>query len=275
MIKKLTLYGFLILYSLTTLFPFIWMLSSSFKSSGAIFAFPPELIPDLLFRPGMFDNYRTVLTEHSFLLYLWNSFFISSMASIGQILTCSMAAFALARLSFPGKGVIFALLIATMMIPDEVTIMPEFLIFSSLDWLDSYLPLIVPSFFVGAFGTFMLKEYFANYPREIEEASIVDGCNYFQTYWHIFMPTAKAALATLFIIAFMNNWNEILRPVLYINSPQLRTVSLGLTEFQTMYTTDWHLLLAATVLSVIPLILVYVFAQKYIIDGMIRSGIKG
>jgi multiple sugar transport system permease protein len=273
--KKSMIYIFLVLYGITTLFPFMWMLSSSFKSPGALFAIPPVWIPDLLFKPGMWDNYIAVLTEHNFLKYLWNSLFISTLASIGQVLTCSLAGFAFARMEFKGKNIIFAVLLATMMIPTEVTIIPEFLMFSYLKWLDSFLPLIVPSFLVGSFGTFMLKEYYSSMPKSLEDAAIVDGCNAFQIYWSVFMPISKAPIATVFIIAFMHNWNEILRPVLYISSPEKRTVALGLTEFQSVYSTDWNLLLSGAVLSILPLIVVYFFAQRYIIDGMIHSGVKG
>ncbi len=150
----------MVLYSVTTLFPFVWMLLSSFKSSGAIFEMPPRLIPDRLFQPGMWDSYVVVLKEHHFLRYLGNSALISTTASLGQLLTCSLAAFAFARMSFRGKGWIFSLLVATMMVPMEVTIIPEFLMFSKLGWLDTYAPLIVPSLLVGAFGTFMLREFF-------------------------------------------------------------------------------------------------------------------
>lgn len=274
-IKKLLIYAFLIGYGITTVFPFLWMVSSSFKSTGAIFEIPPAWIPDLLFKEGMWSNYIEVIIEHQFLLYLWNSFFISTLAAIGQVLTCSLAAFAFARMDFKGKNLLFAVLLAAMMIPTEVTIIPEFLMFSYLNWLDTFLPLIVPSFLVGSFGTFMLKEYFSGIPNSLQDAAIIDGCNAFQMFWKVFLPVSKAPLVTLFIIAFMNNWNDILRPVLYLSSPEKRTVSLGLTEFQSVYSTDWNLLLTGAVLSILPLIIVYFFAQKYIISGMVNSGVKG
>jgi multiple sugar transport system permease protein len=274
-IKNAVVYVFLIAYSVTTVFPFFWMVMSSFRSSGAIFEIPPRWVPDLLFKPGMWDGYFKVLTEHHFLSYLWNSSFISITASIGQLLTCSLAAFAFSRMQFKGKGLIFALLVATMMVPMEVTIIPEFLMFSKLGWLNTYAPLIVPSLLVGAFGTFMLKEFFESVPASLEEAAIIDGCSPYQVYMHVFLPVAKPSLATLFIIAFMNNWNEILRPVLYIRSPGLRTLTLGLSQFQSEYSTDWNLLLSASVITVLPLIVVYLFNQRFVIEGMMTSGMKG
>jgi multiple sugar transport system permease protein len=251
------------------------MVLSSFKSSGAIFEIPPRLIPDLLFKPGMWDSYAKVLKEYHFLNYLWNSVFISTTASLGQLLTCSLAAFAFARMQFPGKEWIFSLLVATMMVPMEVTIIPEFLLFSKLGWLDTYAPLIVPSLLVGAFGTFMLREFFASVPASLEEAAIIDGCSPYQVYGKVFLPLAKPSMATLFIIAFMNNWNEILRPVLYIQSPGLRTLTLGLSQFQSEYNTNWNLLLAGSIITILPLIVVYFFNQRYIIEGAMTSGMKG
>ncbi|WP_019640158.1 carbohydrate ABC transporter permease [Paenibacillus fonticola] len=274
-IKSLIVYVFLTVYSIATVFPFFWMVLSSFKSSGAVFEIPPQWVPDLLFKPGMWDSYFKVLTKHNFLRYIWNSSFISVTSSLGQLLTCSLAAFAFARMQFKGKQMIFALLVATMMVPTEVTIIPEFLLFSKLGWLNTYAPLIVPSLLVGAFGTFMLKEFFESVPASLEEAAIIDGCSPLKVYWHVFMPVAKPSLATLFIIAFMNNWNEILRPVLYIQSPQLRTLTLGLSQFQSEYTTDWNLLLSASVITILPLIIVYVFNQRFVMEGMMTSGIKG
>lgn len=274
-IKSLIVYIFLIGYSVTTLFPFVWMVLSSFKSSGAIFEIPPRLIPDLLFKPGMWDSYAKVLKEHHFLKYLWNSAFISTTASLGQLLTCSLAGFAFARMQFPGKGWIFSLLVATMMVPMEVTIIPEFLLFSKLGWLDTYAPLIVPSLLVGAFGTFMLREFFASVPASLEEAAIIDGCSPYQVYGKVFLPLAKPSMSTLFIVAFMNNWNEVLRPVLYIQSPGLRTLTLGLSQFQSEYNTNWNLLLAGSVITILPLIAVYLFNQRYIIEGAMTSGMKG
>jgi multiple sugar transport system permease protein len=274
-IRETFTYLFLAVYGMTTLFPFLWMLLSSFKSPDAIFAIPPRLLPDRLFQPGMWDSYIVVLKEHHFLRYLGNSAFISTSASLGQLLTCSLGAFAFARMPFPGRGWIYSLLVATMMVPVEVTIIPEFLLFSKLHWLDTYAPLIVPSLLVGAFGTFMLREFFAGVPAALEEAAIIDGCSPYRVYWSVFVPLAKPSLATLFIIAFMNNWNEILRPVLYIQSPGLRTLTLGLAEFQSEYNTDWNLLLAGSVIIILPLIAVYLFNQRYIIEGTMSSGVKG
>ncbi|MCZ8516057.1 carbohydrate ABC transporter permease [Paenibacillus filicis] len=274
-LKPLFIYLFLTIYGITTIFPFLWMVITTFKSKGAVFEFPPQLVPDLMFKPGMWDNYAKVLFEHHFMLYLWNSTFISLTASFGQLLTCSLAGFAFARMQFAGKHIIFSILIGTMMIPGEVTIIPEFLMFSKLGWLNTFAPLIIPSLLVGTFGTFLLKEFYSTVPAGLEEAAIIDGCSSFRVYRDIFLPLSGPPLATLFVIAFMNNWNDLLRPVLYTHSPALRTVSQGLMEFHSVYSTDWTLLMTASVIALLPIIVVYVFNQRYILDGMISSGMKG
>ncbi len=235
-------YLLLIVFAFTTVFPFIWMVITTFKSRGAIFSLPPELWPDLLFKEGMFDSYIQVLTKYNFLRYTANSGFVAGMSAIGQLITASLAGFAFARMKFRGSAVLFALLLSTTMIPVEVIIIPEFLLMAKLGWLDTYLPLIVPSFLVGSFGTFMLREFFASIPDELVEAAVLDGASTFSIYTNIFLPLSIPALTTLFLIGFIHNWNELLRPVLYISSAKLRTVTIGLTTFQGEFGAQWNLL---------------------------------
>lgn len=273
--RRSLLYLLLLLIGFVTVFPFFWMVLTTFKSRGALFAIPPTLVPDKLFKPGMWDNYILVLTEYNFARYTFNSFFVSLMDALGQIITCSLAGFAFARLQFRGKDLIFAVLLATMMIPVEVTIIPEFLLMSKIGWVDTYLPLIVPSFLAGAFGTFMLREFFAGIPRDLEDAATIDGASVFRIYRSIFLPLSMPALVTLFVIAFINNWNQLLRPVLYISRPSMRTLPLGLTTFMGQYEARWDLLLAGSVISILPLLLVYIAVQRYIIEGIATTGLKG
>ncbi len=267
-------YLFLALLAFLTVFPFLWMVITTFKSRGAIFALPPELYPDLLFQEGMWDSYVTVLTKHNFTRYTANSFFVASMAAIGQIITASLAGFAFAKMQFRGSALLFGLLLATTMIPVEVTIIPEFLLMARLDWLNTYLPLIVPSFLVGTLGTFMLREFFAGIPDELVEAAVLDGAGTFRIFANIFLPLSVPALTTLFLIAFIHNWNDLLRPVLYISTKSMRTVTIGLTTFQSEYGAQWNLLLAGAVISILPLLLVYIFAQRYIVEGIATTGLK-
>ena len=248
-LRTLFTYFMLAAFAFITVFPFLWMVITTFKSRGAIFSLPPTLTPDLLFEEGMFDAYVEVLTRHNFLRYSLNSLFVAGMAALGQLITASLAGF-------------------------EVSIIPEFLLMARLGWLDTFLPLIVPSFLVGSFGTFMLREFFATVPDELVEAAVLDGASTFRIYKDVFLPISLPAMTTLFLIAFINNWNELLRPVLYITTPSLRTVTIGLTTFQGEYGAQWNLLLAGAVISVIPLLVVYVSAQRYVVEGIATTGIK-
>lgn len=278
------MYIVLIVFALVTIFPFLWMLSTSFKSQQAIFALPPQLVPDLLFQEGMWDNYEEVLTRHNFIRYTFNSFFVATSAAFGQIVTSSLAGFAFARMQFKGKNLIFAILLSTALIPVEVSIIPEFLlgakVFDPLlagigGWMDTYAPLIIPSFMVGTFGTFLMREFFSTVPVEMEEAAVIDGASTLRIYWSVFLPLSIPAMTTLFLIAFINNWNELLRPVLYISDRDLRTVTMGLTTFQGAYEAQWGLLLAGSVVSIIPLIVIYIFAQRWVVEGIATTGLKG
>ncbi len=251
------------------------MLINSFNTEQNIFRIPPSFIPDKLFKPSMFSNYRIVLSQYHFLRYILNSFFVASSAALGQIITCSLAGFAFARMNFKGKNILFGLLISTMMVPVQVTIIPEFLLMMKLGWLDTYLPLIVPSFLVGSFGTFLMREFYENVPGDLEDAAVIDGAGPFKLYLHIFLPLGKTPLATLFIIAFMNNWNDLLRPILYINNSKLMTITMALTQFQSQYSARWNLLLTGSLLAVLPLFIVYLFMQKYVVQGITHTGLKG
>lgn len=273
--RKVLLYSILIIISLTTIFPFLWMLSSSFKTMGEIFSLTPSFIPENLFEAGMWDNYETILKEYNFIRFILNSFVVAGLAALGQLFTCSLGGFAFARMEFRGKEVIFALMLATMMMPIQVTIIPEYFIMLKLGWYNTYLPLIVPSILIGSFGTFLLRSTFENMPSSMEEAAFIDGVSDWQMYYQVFLPNAKPALASLFIIAFMNNWNALLRPVIYIDKPELYTITMGLAMFKGNYGTQWHLLLAGSVLSILPILLVYMSMQKYFVRGMLTSGTKG
>jgi multiple sugar transport system permease protein len=222
----------------------------------------------------MWDSYIKVLTKHNFTRYTLNSLFVAGMTGIGQVITASLAGFAFAKMKFKGSTFLFALLLSTTMIPTEVSIIPEFLLMAKLNWLDTYLPLIVPSFLVGSFGTFMLREFFASIPDELVEAAVLDGASTFRIYFNIFLPLSIPAMTTLFLIAFIHNWNELLRPVLYISTAELRTVTIGLTTFQNEYGAQWNLLLAGAVISILPLLIVYIFAQRYVVEGIATTGLK-
>lgn len=274
-LKKALIYIPFILVSIVMIFPFLWMVMNSFNSSANVFSIPPKLVPDLFLKPGMFSNYIRVLKEFSFMRYTLNSFIVAGGSALGQVVTCTLAGFAFAFMTFRGKNFVFAALLMTMMVPIQVTIIPEFLLMMKLRWLDSYAPLIVPSVLIGSFGTFMFKEYFESIPKSMIDAGSIDGASSFRMYLNLYLPQSQAQLATLFIIAFMNNWNDLLRPILYINSDHLQTVTMALTQFQSQYTAQWNLLLTGGVLSIIPLLVIYISLQRFIIQGIASTGTKG
>lgn len=271
----LLLYSVLAIYSVITLAPFLWMLLTSFKTPGDVFRLPPSLVPSQLFTDAPLGNYTTVLTEQDFLLFFRNSAFVSFSAAIGQVFTCALAGYAFARLDLPGKNWLFAIVLATSFVPTEVTVIPEFLIMRGLGWLDTFLPLIVPSFLVGAFGTFMLREYFGSLPQDYADAAYADGASPFQIFWKIYLPLAQPALISIFVIAFINNWDELLRPLLFLNSAHLKTIPLGLMAFVGQFEASWTLLMAGSVISTLPLILIYALTQRYVLQGFIGGGVKG
>ncbi len=200
---------------------------------------------------------------------------IATLASSGQLLTCSLAGFAFARMFFKAKEFLFGLLIGTMLIPVEVVIIPEFVLMTKLGWVGTYLPLIVPSLLVGSTGTFLLRSFFENVPKELEEAAVVDGAGPFWIYWKVFLPLARAPLSALFIISFLGNWNDLLRPLVYLNKQNMFTLPLGLISFVGEYTARWNFLLAGAVVSIVPLLIVYFILQKQFIEGVAGVGIKG
>lgn len=275
--RNLTLYALytaLSAYALITLSPFIWMFITSFKEPADVFRLPPSLVPSQMFTNAPFANYISVLTERDFGRYFLNSVIVSGSAAIGQVFTCALAGYAFAKLPFIGRNVFFAIVLATSFVPNEVTIIPEYLLMRQLGWINTFLPLIVPSFLVGSFGTFMLREYFGSLPDEYAEAARMDGASGLRIFRDIYLPLAVPALISLFVVAFINNWDELLRPVLYLNSPELYTVPRGLMSLVNEYDAQWTVFMAGSVISILPLVLIYLLAQRYVLQGFAGGGIK-
>jgi len=252
--------------------PFLWLLSSSLKPEQEIFLFPPKWIPN----PVRFQNYVDALTYKPFGTYIANTLFIVVLNEIAIVGTASLCAYGFARIQFPGRDFWFGLVLATMMVPYFVMMIPQFVIFSRLGWTDSYLPLTVPVFFGGgAFNIFLLRQFFRTLPPELADAARIDGCGELSIYWRIFMPLAKPALATVAIFTFLNGWNDFIGPLLYINSPDSFTVAIGLATFRSVMRTRWDLLMAASTAMILPVLLLFFFAQRYFIEGIVLSGLKG
>jgi multiple sugar transport system permease protein len=260
----------LLLGAVTMVVPFLWMLSTSLKSDQQAYVFPPIWIPD----PVVWENYKTVWEALPFNLFLINSTIVAIAVTFGQLLTCTLGAFAFARLRFPGREKLFVLYLATMMIPFQVTMIPIFILVKWLRWIDSFDGLTIPMIF-SAYGTFLLRQFFMTIPTELEDAAKIDGCGYFRIYWTIILPLSKPALATLGIFVFMWSWNNFLWPLLIINTLEMKTLPLGLSYFLGQYTVYWNLLMAGTTIALVPVLVVFFFAQRYFIEGITLTGLKG
>jgi multiple sugar transport system permease protein len=222
------------------------------------------------------ENYRDAWNAAPFTRFTLNTVLITACCIVGQVLTASLVAFAFARLEWPGRRQLFLLALATMMLPAEVTMIPTYLIFRQLGWIDTFLPLIVPSFLGGgAFFIFLFRQFFLTLPRELDEAARVDGCSSFGIYWHILMPLCKPIIATIAIFSFVANWNDFLTPLIYLNSSEKFTLAIGLRFFQGEYDTDVHLLMAASTLVLLPVLVVFLIGQKQFVKSIVLSGTKG
>lgn len=266
-------YLVLVLIGSVALLPFVWMLSTSLKQPKAIFIFPPQWFP----QPIVWMNYWTALTFLPFGRFFANTAFITLNCIVGSLLSASLAGYALARLRAPYKGLVFLLVLSPMFLPGQVTMIPLFILYKSLGWLDSYYPLIVPSFFGGgAFNIFLLRQFFSTIPVELDQAARIDGCSELGILYRIILPLSKPALATVAIFGFMGHWNDFLAPLIYINSMNKMTVTLGLSRFRgELGTTAWHLLMAASIVAVLPCILIFFLAQEYFVQGIQMTGMKG
>jgi len=268
-LKSSLLHIFVYALALLVLAPFIWMILTSFKDMSEIYVYPPKWLPTKL----NFDNYVNAFSAAPFGRYYFNSVFVALTVTVGQLITCSMAAFAFARLKFWGRDVLFFIFLGTMMIPYNVTMIPSFMVLYWLGWIDTYYALIVPGL-ASAFGTFLLRQFFITIPRELEEAAYIDGATRFQVLRRIIIPLAKPALATLAIFTFMGAFNDFIWALIVVNSEEMRTVQLGLAIFRDRYLTQWDLLMAGSVTAVLPILIVFFFAQKYFIKGITLSGLK-
>jgi multiple sugar transport system permease protein len=267
--KNVSIYVIRYGMALLTLMPFLWMVLTSVKDIADIFTYPPKWWPEEFH----FENYIDAFEAAPFGKYYLNSIFVAAAVTLGQIITCSMAAFAFARLQFKGRDVLFYIFLGTMMIPYNVTMIPSFMILYWLGWIDSYYALIVPGL-ASAFGTFLLRQFFLTIPKELEEAAYIDGASKLTVLWRIIVPLAKPAIATLAIFTFMGVFNDFIWALIVLNSEEMYTVQLGLAIFRDRYVTDWDLLMAGSVTAVLPILIVFFVAQKYFIKGITLSGLK-
>ena len=271
-----TVYLLTIALALVFLFPFFWTVSSSLKTPSEIFSFPPPLVPAV----PQWSNYLTVLSLVPFGTWVINSLIVVLLNTLGVIITSSVVAYSFARFEYRGRDVIFLLTLATMMLPAQVTLIPQFILFNSLGWVDTLLPLWVPAWFGGgAFFIFLLRQFFMTLPHDLDEAALIDGASYLRVYWSILIPLCKPALATVAIISFIGSWNDFLGPLIYLNTPEKFTVALGLNFFQNVPEQAGmpmqHLLMAASVMAIMPCLILFFSFQRYFVEGIVLSGIKG
>ena len=264
-------YVILILLALFSLFPFFWLIRSSFMSSMEIFAMPMQWLPKRL----RFENYKEALTALPFASYFKNTIFIVIMNMIGCILSSSFIAFGFSRIRFRGRNLWFALLLTTMMIPNSTVLIPQFIGWKFAGAYNTYWPLILPAFFGNAFFVFLLRQFNYTIPKAYEEAAFLDGGNYFTVYRKIILPLSKPSLTAVGVFTFMYNWNDFFGPLIYLNTSEKYTLALGLQSFIGQYNSEWHLLMAASTVIIVPMIIMFFFAQRYFIEGITFSGLKG
>ncbi len=257
--------------SLVFLLPLLFMISSSLKPEYQVLDFPPKWIPN----PLQWRNYPEALTYLPFGRFALNTLTIAAGAIAGNLLSCTVVAYGFARLRAPGKNALFMLMLATMMLPYPVTMIPIYVEFVKLGWVNSFLPLIVPAFFGSPFYIFLLRQFFMGIPTELEDAALIDGASRAQIIWHVILPLATPAIATIAIFNFQGVWNDFLPPLIYLHDQRKYTIALGLSFFRSTYSIKWAYLMAACVVTMLPIVAVFFLAQKQFIEGISMSGLKG
>jgi multiple sugar transport system permease protein len=270
--QRLFTWLLLLVIAVVMLLPFLWLVSSSLKLEQRVFQYPPQWIPE----PIRLMNYYEALTAKPFHVYFKNTMIIAMFNQIAILLTASFCAYGFARIEFPGRDFWFGVVLATMMLPYFVVMVPHFVIFSRLGWVDTFLPLIVPFFFGGgAFNIFLFRQFFRSLPKELSDAARIDGASEFGIYWRIILPLSTPALITVSIFTFLFTWNDFIGPLLYLSSPDNHTVALGLSAFRGVMRNQWHLLMAASTAMTLPVIILFFILQRYFIRGVVMSGLKG
>lgn len=271
-----------VLYLIATLlgvvfiFPFFWTVMSSLKTVQEISKFPPVWIPEVL----QWGNYARTLTMVPFMLWTYNSFFVVTLSTLGTVLSACLVAYSFARFRYRGRDLIFMITLGTMMLPAQVTLIPQFILFHKLGWINTLYPLWLPSWFGGgAFAIFLLRQFILSLPKDLDEAALIDGASYFRIFWQILLPLCKAVVATIAVISFIGSWNDFVNPLIYLQLPEKFTLAVGLNYFKNTPEMGGeptqHLLMAASVMVIIPVVLLFFATQRYFVQGIVLSGIKG
>lgn len=270
-VKYILIYGVLGAIALIMLFPLLWLISTAFKSpSENIFQFPPQFFPT----QPTFDNFIKVWQTNPFAQYLFNSTLVAGLTVILNLLFCALAAYPLARLEFKGRNIIFAIIVSTIMIPFQIVMIPLYILTVQLGLKNSYLGIIFPSL-ASAFGIFLLRQAFQGVPKELEEAARMDGCSELGIWWFVMLPAIRPALVTLAIFTFIGSWSDFLWPLIVIDQPEYYTLPLGVARLAGTFSLDWRLIAAGSVISIAPILLLFIILQKYIVPSDLGSGVKG
>jgi len=259
-----------VIVTLLFLFPFLVMLSTSFKSPDETFSVPPRLWSD----NWVFDNYTRVFDAMPFWRYLGNTVFLAALTVIGTLFSCPLVAYSLAKVPWRGRDALFLLILATIMLPPQVTMIPIYLMWNETPLMGTYWPLIIPPFLGSAFSIFLLRQFFRGIPNDLIDAARLDGASEFRIYWSIVLPLSRAALATVALFAFVGAWTDFLNPLIYLNDPEMYTLSIGLYNFFSQYCVEWGPLMAACAIFSVPLIVLFIFTQRQFIEGISLTGLK-
>ncbi|NLG49928.1 MAG: carbohydrate ABC transporter permease [Chloroflexi bacterium] len=257
--------------SLMFMFPLFWMLSTSLKTNEQVYTVPTVWIPN----PIAWENYPTALGRMPFWLFVRNSCITSFVPVIGALLSASLVAYSFSRLRWPGRDFWFMVLIATMMLPGQVTMIPVYVLYSKLGWINTFFPLIVPWFFGGAFYVFMLRQFFTGIPMDLSEAALMDGCSHLRIWWSLILPLSKPALATVAVFTFLGTWNDFFGPLLYLTNQRLFTLQVGLQYFREQHGVYWQELMAASLVVLMPTLVIFFIGQKFFVQGITLTGLKG
>jgi ABC-type glycerol-3-phosphate transport system permease component len=270
-VEKVLGYATVVAVALIMVLPLYWMVATALKGPDQTFALPPEWVPN----PVAWDNFSRVFQEVPFQRFILNTAFLVAMNVIGQLFAVTLVAYGFARLRFPGRSIMFLLMLSTLMIPYHVTLVPRFILFAKMGWVNTYLPLILPAFTGSSFLIFMVRQYMMSIPFDLDEAAYIDGASRFDVFRLIILPLSRPALVLVVVFTFVGTWNDFLQPLIYLNDPQMFTVSLGLSFFQGTRETNWNLLMAGSLLATLPPLLLFFVAQRQLIGGISVEGLKG
>ncbi len=270
-LKMTLIYVILAVLAFIILIPFGWMLSTALKTRQQVFTWPIEWIPN----PVRLENFADAVNARPFFLWVRNSLIVSLLSVTGHCISATLVGYSFARLRWRGRNTLFLITLATLMLPEEVTLIPQFLIFQKLGWVNTFMPLFAPTFFGGAFNIFVMRQFMITLPKELDDAARLDGCSHFGVLIRVVIPQVLPAIGFIAINTFRARWNDFFRPLIYLNHPDLFTLALGLRSYRDEFTVEWSMLMAASLLAILPVVILFFVAQRYFIQGIVFSGVKG